>query len=62
MTITNAVKKVEKVFGQKININENGQYSSNGLSFYGQDGKVNYVTVSGVNFDNLSQALKMFSL
>ena len=62
MTTANAVKKVEKAFGEKMNYNPRyKKYSLNGLTFFDQQGEAICIAVNGGFRDNLTQALKWFN-
>jgi len=60
MTLSSTVNKIEKAFGEKMNVNSNGQYFLNGISFYSQNGIVNFLTVNGSHVDSVAKALKKF--
>ena len=60
MTLSATVNKIEKAFGEKMNINTNGQYYLNGISFYSQNGIVNFLTVNGSHAESVIKALKKF--
>lgn len=61
MKTLNAIKKVEKFFGEKMNQNANGQYYLNGISFYSKGGVINCLRWGGNSEDSLSNILKRYA-
>jgi predicted SpoU family rRNA methylase len=60
MTLSATVNKIEKAFGEKMNINTNGQYYLNGISFYSKNGIINFITVNGSHVNSVTKAFKKF--
>ena len=61
MTTSKAIAKIEKVTGEKVMLDKNGQYYTGRISFFSQEDGIICIKADGLFCDNISQALKLIS-